>query len=280
MSKDFNFPEKYCGQDETENINRRLLALYTQWYDKCFKAIESEYADLSLNAPFLLTCTDEYLGNRVMLFGQEAHDTSSSLRDFHLDQYLNPESYSYEEYIHGEKKHPEGRRNLMSTNFLKTRKICAGIESDVKFINNEAAYKQFTSVLVNNLNKLSYGGKSTPVDKRLNDFYKQFTFDEEEGNIFFHEFRILKPEKIVFATGSYIKHLERAFGKEVADQLKGSWQTLSLRKDGPHKTISDPGQFVFAGITIKYIYGYHPNAHLKDADRKSYENSIKNFVNT
>ena len=68
--------------------------------------------------------------------------------------------------------------------------------------------------MVNNLNKVSYGGKHTPVDDSLKDIYSEFEFEGIKGNIYFHEIRILKPVKLVFVTGSYTNHLERDFGKK------------------------------------------------------------------
>ena len=154
----------------------------------------------------------------------------------------------------------------------------AGLDPDTRFKDGEADYRRFTSVLVNNLNKISYGGKSTPVDERLRDIYSPIEFEGHKGNIFYHEMRILKPEKIIFATGSYTNHLERDFGKDVADQLRSSWKTLYLGKKGNHKVISEVSEFEYAGIKMKYIYGYHPSAHLNTEDRRNYFGAIKTFV--
>ena len=273
MEKQLNYLEEYCNGAETRSINERLSALYKQWYNAWYEGKEKLYTDLSLNCPFLLTCTDAYIQNRIMFFGQEAHDKCSYLHDFkkELDEYFVSESYHYEKLIRYDE-------HGINQNFLKTRKVCAGLDPDTRFKDGEADYRRFTSVLVNNLNKISYGGKSTPVDERLRDIYSPIEFEGHKGNIFYHEMRILKPEKIIFATGSYTNHLERDFGKDVADQLRSSWKTLYLGKKGDHKVISEVSEFEYAGIKMKYIYGYHPSAHLNTDDRRNYFGAIKTFV--
>lgn len=275
MEEQLNYLEEYCKESETQSINKRLLALYKQWYKTWYEGKEHNYADLSLNRPFLLTCTDEYLHRKVMFLGKEAHDKYSHLNEFEkeLDDYFISSSYHYEKMI----RYDESRINK---NFLKARKVCAGLAPDTRFKDNEPQYRCFTSVLVNNLNKVSYSGNFTSVDKGLNDIYSSFEYEGHLGNIYYHEMRILKPEKLVFATGNYMSHLERDFGKEVADELKRSWKTLYLGKNGEHRTISEVGEIEYAGEKMKYIYGYHPNAHLNSEDRKKYNEAIRTFVTT
>lgn len=274
MDKDLRFIEEYCNDEETKSINERLLALYRRWYNMWYEGKERNYAEIPLNRPALLTCTDAYLNNRVMMFGQEAHDETSFLKDFQkeLDEFFVSESYHYEKMIRFDVKG-------IKRDFLKTRKVCAGVNPNERFKDNEPEYRRFTSVLVNNLNKVSYMGKHTPVDNQLKDIYSDFEFDGIIGNIYFHETRILKPEKLIFLTGSYTNHLERDFGKEVADSLRDSWKTLYLGNNGEHRTISQVGEVEYAGRTMKYIYGYHPSAHLSANDRNNYNESIKAFVN-
>ena len=95
MEEQLNYLEEYCKESETQSINKRLLALYKQWYKTWYEGKEHNYADLSLNRPFLLTCTDEYLHRKVMFFGQEARDIYSHLNEFEkeLDDFLISSSY-------------------------------------------------------------------------------------------------------------------------------------------------------------------------------------------
>ncbi len=90
MNEAFNYLEEYCNSEEAKKINSQLKSLYRQWHDCKFLTNKEKYNSLSvnnlaLNMPLLLTCTDAYLDKRVMLFGQEAHDTSSLVKDFETE---------------------------------------------------------------------------------------------------------------------------------------------------------------------------------------------------
>ena len=83
MEEQFDYLKEYCDSEKTKSINAKLLAMYKKWYDSWYKGNESRYASFStsckghpdemvyLNKPLLLTCTDAYLENRVILFGKE-----------------------------------------------------------------------------------------------------------------------------------------------------------------------------------------------------------------
>jgi len=305
MEEQFDYLKEYCDSEKTKTINAKLLAMYEKWYDSWYKGNESRYANFStsckghpdqmvyLNKPLLLTCTDAYLGNRVILFGKEAHDTDSSLSCFRceLDRYFDSSTYKYDTAIRFDERE-NGKKKARNTEFLKARKICAELESNVFFSEDSDSFKKFSGVLVNNLNKVSYGGRMTSAEKRLEEIYAPFEFDKKTGNVFYHEFRILQPRKVLFLCGrGYTKHLIRDFGPSFSEELISgklisSKGALALREDETSILVSVPKTLVSENEcnlenehSIEYIYGYHPSfLQYNGKKRNQYYKSITAFV--
>ena len=293
MEEQFDYLKEYCDSEKTKSINAKLLAMYKKWYESWYKGNESRYASFStsckghpdemvyLNKPLLLTCTDAYLENRVILFGKEAHDTDSSISCFRceLDHYYDSSTYKYDRAIRFDEREA-GKKKAPNREFLKIRKICAELKGNTSFKDRPDDFRIFTGVLVNNLNKVSYGGNKTPVEDSLGDIYKDFRYDiyyNDPKNVFFYEFSILEPKKVLFLCGDYIEHLNRDFGSAVAQKLEASWKTLST-KEGSLKLVSDPDTFQYAGNTVEYVYGYHPSYPGLRKHLKIYEDAIERFI--
>ena len=305
MVEQFDYLKEYCDEDKTNIINTKLLAMYEKWYENWYRNNEKLYDNFSksykshpdkkfyLNKPLLLTCTDAYLKHRVILFGKEAHDTDSSISCFRyeLDHYFDPSTYEYDTAIRFDERE-NGKKKARNTEFLKIRKICAELESDISFSEDADSFREFSGVLVNNLNKVSYGGRMTSAEKRLEEIYAPFYFDEKYGNVFYHEFRILQPRKVLFLCGrGYTKHLLRDFGTYFSDKLISSKlicskNTLSLRDDETGMLVSTPNILASENeynleneCSIEYIYGYHPSfLQYNGKKRNQYYKSITAFV--
>ena len=101
--------DEFCRTKETKNINKQLKDMYNKWYEtwKCYEEnIKKDYFH-----PQLLTCTDAYLERRIMMFGKEAHTTTTGFE--WQKGYLEDDScYGYDKIIF------EGEAN--NTFFLKT----------------------------------------------------------------------------------------------------------------------------------------------------------------
>lgn len=273
MAEYFQFIEDYCREEDTKRINNQLLDMYTTWFRDCFQKTKEFYPlEWPLNLPQLLTCTDAYLKSRIILFGKEANDTNSNIAFFNnaLELYKQSVSYRYMADIKNDK--------AKNTDFLKARKACAGLEHE-SFKDDSAAFKQFSGVLINNLNKVSYGGKRTLLEDRFKEtIYRKFNYDGETENVFFHEFRILKPRKVIFLCGTdqgYIEHLKWHFGEKIGEEIGACMTELSL--DEGH-LFCEGKSFCFAeNKDIKYFYGYHPSARRLSSFREEYKKKLRDY---
>lgn len=91
--------------------------------------------------------------------------------------YFTNSWYTYNETIF---KGISQRGVMTNTDYLKTRKIIAGLVNydDIKGLQKDMiGRKQFTSVIVNNLNKTSINGDFAKVNE-ANELYKPFKFGD------------------------------------------------------------------------------------------------------
>lgn len=287
-----DYIDTFCSKMETRAINQKLRSLYTMWYVQKVESFNQdniiEEKEKSLNPLHLLTCTDSYLEsiNRVMVFGQEAHDTlnENTLYTFPPEKYyLSEESYSYNKSIHA-----GDRKKAPRTLFLKQRLKIAGLDLDSLGSGalTDHDVVRFESVLLNNLNKTSYKGDHTPVksDGILADIYQNVEYEAKSYTVFEHEFRILRPNRIVFLCGKgYGRHIERDFSTmlDYNGVIKPALNKLSLKDD--NCIVSAPISFQYEDVANETIHArailcYHPNAHMTYGQRKDYNREILEFI--
>ncbi len=280
-----SFLDTFCSLKETRNINAKLKDLYGVWHRglKIYDANDSQLNGKSLNPLHLLTCTDSYLKKRVMIFGQEAHDTNNA---WTINK--SPEDYYLTEFPYDLAIHNCDRQKAPRTLFLKQRILLAGM--DKKCANRpftEDEKQDFHSVLINNLNKTSYAGDHLGVIDHglLARIYDPFEYEGTLGTIFEHELIILRPRKIVFLTGKgYWSHMKRDFKTIFA---YGCLEELMREKvtnlNMSCKPVSDPIEFRYRpgsqGEDCRAVVCYHPNARMRiDVRETLYDKAMLDFV--
>lgn len=277
------FLDTFCISEETKDINKKLKDLYGVWY-RGLKIDGSDDLQLngkSLNPLSLLTCTDSYLKKRVMVFGQEAHDTKNEMTICNKPEDYFLSAFHYDIAIH-ECKAPR-------TLFLKQRILLANLDKNINMAFTTAEKQMFQGILINNLNKTSYAGDHLGVKKNglLAEIYKPFEYDGILSTILEHELIILRPRKIVFLTGKgYWPHMKRDFQTVFPDgsmekrkffEAENSLQLSS-------KPVSDAIEFKYDSSSqknvCKAVVCYHPNARMKIDVRKEYDKVMLDFVNS
>ncbi len=279
-----DFLKSFCSLKETGEINGKLKDLYSVWHRglKIGDTNDLQINGKSLNPLSLLTCTDSYLKKRIMVFGQEAHDTDNemTIRNKSEDYFLS--NFDYDIAIH-EGKAPR-------TLFLKQRMLLANIKKDINRPFTPEEKQMFHGILINNLNKTSYAGDHLGVKKDglLADIYKPFEYDGIMGTILEHELLLLRPSKVVFLTGKgYWYHMARDFQTIFADgRMEESlfFETVDSLKLSC-KPVSDPIEFRYDSRSqedaCKAVICYHPNARLKkDVRENKYDKVMLDFVNS
>ncbi len=285
--------ENFCRKEETKAINNRLNKLYITWYET--KIVPNSNLSISnnkgkkLNPLHLLTCTDSYLDsdNRCIIFGQESHDTKSEETLFSLC----PQQYHLKDngYLYNEEIHSKNVKAAPRTLFLQQRFKLAGLSECCK--NREQLSpvdkSQFESILLNNLNKTSFEGEHTSVKKKgiIKQIYEEFEFEGRSCTVFEHEFQILKPRKIVFLCGkSYFNHIRRDFKtlfESNLDEIQNGLGNLKLNEK--YHQVSEPIRISYKpdeadAFCTDIILGYHPNAHMKEELRATYDECLVKFV--
>lgn len=311
--KDYSNTDIYENHTKnTAELNDRLRSMYDSFYNH----IEDEVARQPVfyaygyNGVQLLTCFDSYLESKkkIMCFGKEAHTSAGRLIE-KPSNYQSDEYYSYDfaiAHIGDEQSHIPPS-DCPQTAYLKTRRIISGISEDGK----DADEKKVLSILINNLNKTSVGGKYTPcfteddMPKRkstqkeyevnqslLRDriVYSPFEFEGVERNIYLHELNILRPTHLIFLSGTgYNNHIIRDFGINGRVFFEKKIRPLieELSMDNPvsnSQSVLDKDEikewFNIDGYDteIKIKYAYHPSAHLSQVARSAYNDALSKFA--
>ena len=161
-------------------------------------------------------------------------------------------------------------------------------------------YEKLFSVLHNNLNKTSKNGK---FEKRYdsksrcaylsfqNALYKDFEFDGFTGNVFLHEIRILKPNKLLFISGTgYNKHIIGDFGEAFFDRIVkkligelNKKETLELVPMSRTVIISPEQIKSMWDIddypsSLSVAYAYYPYSGMACELKKKYYEAIRAFI--
>lgn len=287
--------ERNTKNPKAQQKNTQLKDMYSEFYDY-IKKKKKGFDGFGFNGVQLLTCFDSYCEaeKKIMCFGKEAHTKEGNLFDF-PHQYQTDAYYKYDYAIaHIDDKDSNiPKSHCPQTQYLKTRKLISGFDSIKSAVERESA---ILSILNNNLNKTSLGGKYTPcylkLAKKTNQslirdaiVYSEFEYENFLGTIFLHELNILRPTHLVFLSGKgYDNHIVRDFGKEFYNKLKHA--ISNLKKDNPVSDeivlTSDEIKQWFKiddyGTNIKIIYAYHPSGRFTKNEREEYMKRIAEFV--
>ncbi len=267
---------------ETNILNIQLQEMYINWLENINTKIKAlgGYDFSEYNGIQYLTCFDSYLqsNSKILIFGREANSADYAFdkrNDNFNDIYRHDLYYSYEYAI----SHPQDSyaKHRAKTRFLQTRKLICG------FDDNAPSEKDILSVLVNNLNKISKGGKYTPCDDNIDKIiYSDFSHKGLTANIFIHELNILRPTHLVFLCGKgYNNHIKRDFGKDFYNMVYESINKLSVKDkpiSGPFTLDKQKIQTIFGFEDyehINLIFALHPSAHMKGKIRNKYEEELR-----
>lgn len=265
------FLEECVNSEETIEINKKLREMYEVWINNIKDMPMMKEDNKQITYPQMLTCTDQYLKHRVWMIGKEAHHGNEVWDIFdYKEKYIKDEAvwYKYENEIIQNKAN--------KTQYLKARKIIAGCDPyDFS--------PQCMAALVNNLNKVSKGGKETHDYDSFKKIYEPFMYDGKILNVFQHELLILKPKKIVCCCGKgYNKHLERAFGYKVLNKIVNNeaynQYGVTFDKIQCFEVTFDDDEIVEGLGSIKFMLAIHPSAHLRKDVREGYNSKISEFV--
>lgn len=299
-----NLYNSFTTLPEAKKINCKLKEMYKKWQDVVAEAYNTlddkeNWCDLQL-----LTCFDPYIkaSGKIMFYGKEAAahagDPSQINPLYQTDKY-----YSYDTSIVNRvvgNNEPDKARN---TEFNKARKVICGIEEkgETKETENQI-YEKLFSVLHNNLNKTSKNGK---YEKRYdskrqcsyldfqNAVYKDFEFDGFTGNVFLHEIRILKPNKLLFISGTgYDKHIIGDFGEAFYNNVVKCLINELNKKETPDKELVPMSHTVIISPkqikdmwkidnytdSISVAYAYYPYSGMTRNLKCLYYDKIKAFI--
>lgn len=219
------------------------------------------------------------------MFGKEAHYDEKGFNWLGKNQeaYQTDGWYEYvNKVLNDEEK---------NTYYLKTRKLISGVKNyESKTLReNVIDRKEFLSLLCNNLNKTSKSGNKTCI-KEVKELYDPFEFDGFSGTIYQHEFRILKPNKLVICCGKdYYRHINRDFDLnekgdklfwDIVDYSSGFNEFGKLHNNKPIVKLElskESKEIIFGYSNIEILCCMHPSARM-GSKRKEYENGIKNFL--
>ena len=269
---------------ETNILNTQLQEMYINWLENINNNINAlgGYDFSEYNGLQYLTCFDSYLQStsRIMIFGREANSADYAFEkriENFKDIYRHDLYYSYEYAI----SHPQDSyaKHRAKTRFLQTRKLICS------FKDNEPSEKDILSVSVNNLNKISKGGKYTPCDDNIDEIiYSDFWYNDLKANIFIHELNILRPTHLVFLCGKgYNNHFKRDFGEKFYIKANETINALNVKT----KPVSEPVTlnkdeaceiFDIENYDVNLIFAIHPSAHMSADIRKTYEDKLTDFI--
>ena len=285
--RDTGIFEKNTQSTETQEKNEQLKKMYHKWLEHIDSQLDNSKSYSGYNGIQYLTCFDSYLQSdfpRIMIFGREANSADYAFdkrNDNFKDIYRHDLYYSYEYAI----SHPQDSyaKHRAKTRFLQTRKLICS------FKDNEPSEKDILSVSVNNLNKISKGGKYTPCDDNIDEIiYSDFWYNDLKANIFIHELNILRPTHLVFLCGKgYNNHIKRDFGKKfydnvnIANIINNSINVKETPVSKPDMLDKQQIQTIF-GLEdyecFNLIFAIHPSAHMSADIRNKYEEELRNFI--
>jgi len=233
-------------------MNEELAALYNSKWDRLL----AEAGKLSVDAanPLLVKVDQKYIDSdtKVMIVGQETDTWCDKLNDGeHTVEKLMDVYHGY----FSKRSEYTGRGFWNKKNFKYFE-----IKLTKHFANRDVAF------IWNNISKIGNDGRGKPVDE-IKDLERRYF------NIFLEEFKILRPDIVIFTTGDRDLYIEHHFGNEVAFLPKLSLYDGSLES----KTVNLLAEVQLPRFdAVKAIRLEHPSR--RTLDKAISLHVIKNLV--
>ncbi len=243
-----------------KEINEKLNEMQEAWFNDIAKKIYDSYTETkySLSSPFYSRLLNNHNNNKriVMIVGQEVGAWSEYKEN---DKWNNPEKSSrWSAYwtLLKQGKTIENIKSIMDIDDDFTSKKHKN-SPFWNFINKFDGNKY--TIFWTNLDKVHSNSFLTSYSKKSNDFYifkdklkelnEKFIYNNKELSILQHEIEIVKPDIVIFTTGSnnvYVSSMEKAL------DIKLNYAPTYSKQ---HTNLNDALKVI---ENTNYFWTYHP----------------------